>query len=79
MFDSQEKSSTKYTLTVALLVMAFVFSPAILLVSRPVGLTSISLAAAGSAVCLVFAWLNWKRYSQLTMPSVEAPRPRLIR
>jgi hypothetical protein len=65
MFEIQEKSaSAKYTTTVALLVFAFIFSPAILLVSRPVGFGSIALAAAGSIACVAYAWINWRKNSE---------------
>ena len=71
MFDSRENSSfIKHTLTVALLLMALVFSPAIWLVSER-SLFSISLAIAGSAVCICGAWLNWRRYSH---PTIAASR-----
>lgn len=71
MFDSQQKSTgTEYTMTVALLIVALIFSPAVLIVSRPVGYASISVAAACSVFCVAFAWFNWKRYSELTIPSI---------
>lgn len=69
MFESHEQSNgSRHTFTVALLVLAFVFSPALLILSRPVGLVSATLAAACSALCAVLAWFNWNRHSQ------EAPR-----
>ena len=69
MFDPQEGlTENKYTLTIALLVMAFVFSPAILLVSRPVGIVSVSVAAAGTTLCIFLAWRNWKKYSLAVPP-----------
>ncbi len=75
MFDSQEKSTgTQYTLTVALLTVAFVFSPALLLISHPLSPLSVSVAVAGSLVCLALARMSWKKYSNLTIPSIEAPR-----
>ena len=71
MFDSGDRlPENKYTVTIALLLMAFVFSPAILLVSRPVGVVSMSVAGAGSLLCIALARLNWKRYSEL--PSIQA-------
>ena len=74
MFDfTQKVTGTQYTTTVALLIVAFIFSPAVLVVSGRSGYASISLAFACSALCLVFAWLNWKRYSLLTVPSILAP------
>jgi len=78
MFDSQQKSTgTQYTVTAALLIVAFVFIPAVLIVSRPFGYASVSLALACSALCVAYAWVNWRSYSQLTIPSLETPRTRL--
>ena len=42
MFNTQQ--GTRWTTTIAFLVIAFVFSPAILMISRPVGYASVSLA-----------------------------------
>ena len=73
MFDSHQRfTGTQYTMTVALLIVAFIFSPAAVIVSRPSGYVSVSLALA----CSAFAWFNWKRYSQLTIPSIENPHAR---
>ena len=69
MFDSDQKSTgTGYTTTVALLIMAFIFCPAVLVVSRPVGYVSLSLAIACSALCVILAWVNWKKSSRLSVP-----------
>jgi hypothetical protein len=77
MFDSQQKSTgTQYTLTIAFLLVAFVFNPAVLLLSRPLGYVSVSLTIACSALCVALAWVNWKKYSRLTIPSIEAPHVR---
>jgi hypothetical protein len=74
MFEPNVKSTgTQYTLTVALLALAFVFSPALLLVSGRFGYVPVSLAVAGSALCVILAWVNWTRHSQLTIPSIETP------
>ncbi len=71
MFDTTQKSTgTGYTTTAAFLVVAFVFIPAALLFSRPLGYLSITLAIACSLLCITFAWFNWRRYSQLSMPSI---------
>jgi hypothetical protein len=71
MFDaSQKPTGTAYTTTVALLVIAFVFSPAALVVSRPFGYLSLSFAVALSTLCVILAWVNWSRWSQLTIPSI---------
>ena len=77
MIDSHRKSTgTQYTGTVALLAVAFIFSPAILIVSGQFGYWSVSLALACSALCVALAWVSWKKYSQLTIPSLETPRVR---
>ena len=71
MFDSQQKTTgTQYTTTVALLLVACVFSPAVLAVTRPIGYVSLSFATACSALCLLLAWLNWKTSSRLTIPTI---------
>jgi hypothetical protein len=68
---NQKDTGTQYTGTAALLVVAFIFSPAALIFSRPVGYLSVLLAAGGSAACIVLAWINWRKHSHLTMPSLE--------
>ncbi len=67
---SQKLTGTGYTATVALLAVAFIFSPAMLVVSRPFGYLSLSLAIACSALCVTVAWFRWKRASQLSIPSI---------
>jgi small-conductance mechanosensitive channel len=77
MFDSQQKSTgTGYTTTVAFLIVAFIFIPAALMFYGHYGYVSVSLAIAGTAVCVGFAWMNWKRSSQLSIPSIEIPEAR---
>ena len=71
MFESNQKSTgTRYTTTVGLLIMAFIFCPAVLVASRPVGYVSLTLALACSALCVILAWVNWKKSSRLTIPSI---------
>jgi uncharacterized membrane protein len=73
MFQAPEKSTgTRYTTTFAFLVVAFVFSPAVLIISRPLGVVSVSLAIACSAACILLAWVNWKRSSQISIPSIAS-------
>jgi TRAP-type uncharacterized transport system fused permease subunit len=67
---------TRYTIMVALLTIAFVFSPTVLMLSHPFGYVAPSFAIACSALCLALAWINWKRHSELTMPSIVARLPR---
>ncbi|MBZ5674477.1 MAG: hypothetical protein LAP61_09550 [Acidobacteriia bacterium] len=75
MLESYQKSTgTGYTPTVALLAVAFVFSPALLFISRPFGYGAVTLAAACSTVCAGWAWINWKKSSQLSMPSIMTKR-----
>ncbi len=70
MLDSQKSTGTGYTTTVALLIMAIIFCPAVLIASRPIGYVSLSLAIACSALCVILAWVNWKKSSRLTIPSI---------
>ena len=71
MFESHQKSiGTQYTTTVALLIPALVFSPAVFFVSRPFGYVSVTLALVCSALCLGMARASWK-HSALTIPSIE--------
>jgi hypothetical protein len=61
MFDSQQRSTgIGYTMTVALLTVAFVFIPAALVVTLCVGL----------------AWISWKKLSRLTISSITSPDAR---
>lgn len=70
MFAPQEKfAGTDYTTTVSLLSVAIIASVAMLYLTRPVSVLSISVAASFSAACVWFAWRNWKKHSQLTIPS----------
>lgn len=73
-FTHQKRVGTQYSVTVALLAAAFIFSPAILILSRPIGSASVLTALAGSTSCILLAWFNWKKYSSLTVPSLETPR-----
>ena len=71
MFQGSEKSIGRgYTTTVAFLLVAFVFSPAVLIISRPLGYESVSLAIACSGLCTVLAWVNWKKSSRISIPSI---------
>ncbi len=77
MFDSNQRSTgTQYTTTVALLLLALIFTPVFLLLSRPVGYFAIAVAMACSAVCLAGARVMWTRYSDLTIPSIAGTRRR---
>ncbi|HTP85936.1 MAG TPA: hypothetical protein VMJ34_03275 [Bryobacteraceae bacterium] len=75
MFESQQKpTGTSYTTTAALLAVALVVSPAVLIISRPFGRIALGFAIACSVLCLVLAWVNWKTSSRLSVPSLETPR-----
>ena len=77
MLDSRQKYvGTGYTITVAMLVLACVISPGLLLLSRPSGYVAPSVALACSAFCVAIAFIHWKKYSELTIPSITSPRPR---
>ena len=71
MFDARQKrTETAYIATVTFLVIAFLFIPALMLVSRPLGYVSISLAIACGGVCVGLAWVNWKKSSQISIASL---------
>ena len=48
----------------------FLFIPAGLIVSRPFGYVTLSLAIAGSAICVALAGIKWKKSSPLRSPSI---------
>lgn len=73
MLDTQRRSTgTQYTTTVALLLMAFVLSPAILIASRPFGFFNCFLALLGTATCATLAWFNWTKFSEVTILSIAS-------
>lgn len=77
MFSACQKSTgTGYTTTVAFLVVAFIFSPAALIFFRPIGYVSVSLAIACSALCVVLAWVTWRKSSQRSIPSIAIQNAR---
>jgi len=70
LFDSHLKSTSRnYTVIVALLAIAFIFSPAVLLSSRPIGKWSFLFAVACSVSSVIWAWIHWRRSSRLSIPS----------
>lgn len=78
MFQAQQKSTgTSYTITVALLAVAFIFIPAVLVVSRPFGYVFLSLAIGCSALCVIVAWRLWKKWSQVSIPSIASQQGRV--
>ena len=77
MLDSYQKSTgTQYTGAAAFLILALIFIPAMLILSRPVSYGSVWLGAICSALCVCCAWRNWKKHSQLTIPSLETLKSR---
>jgi hypothetical protein len=72
MFHPQQKyTGRRYTASVALLTVAFVFVPAVLAASRPFGYVLLSLAAVCSCLCAILAWFSWARWSHVSIPSIE--------
>lgn len=65
---NEQPAGSNYTATAALLIFAFIFIPALLIVSRPFGFASLSAAVACAVICIVMAWIN----------RVKSPRPRLF-
>ncbi len=63
-------TGTSYTVSVALLVVGFFFIPAVLVALRPIGLLSLAAAIACSLLCAGAAWLSWRKYSRLSIPSI---------
>lgn len=71
MFDAQQKpAGTGYTPTAALLSVAFIFIPVILMITRPFGHLTLALAIGCSALCATLAWLVWRKSSQRSIPSI---------
>ena len=70
---NEKHTGTNYTATVALLIVAFIFIPAILIVSRPFGNVSLALAIACSVICIGLARMNWMKSSQLSISSIAGP------
>jgi len=66
----QRYADTQHASTIGFLVLVPVFSPAVLVLSRPFGGASVSLAAVFSALCTVLAWFAWIRDSRQPRMSV---------
>jgi hypothetical protein len=72
MFVAQQKSTgTEYTTPIALLMTAFIVSPAVHYISQPVGPAAPWFALACSAFCVASAWLHWLKNSALTIPTIS--------
>jgi hypothetical protein len=63
MFDVQKSSGSGLTTTIAYLVVAFVFSPIVLIMSRPFGYGLLTAAVICSVVCVAMALISWRRSS----------------
>lgn len=75
MFDPHFRSTgTDYTSTVCLLALAFLFTPALLIISRPLGYASVSMAILCAVTCSALAWIRWKRSSLLAIASIAGPK-----
>ena len=71
MTDTRQKyAEAHYASTVGLLVVGLVFSPFVLVLSRPFGAVSVSLAVVISALCIALARLAWVRDSRRPRMSV---------
>jgi hypothetical protein len=71
MFDTYRKPlRSKCTTTVALLTLAFIFIPTVLLMSRPVSYFQFTVAIAGATLCLMLAWADW-RWPHAVSPSKD--------
>lgn len=71
MFSAIQKSTgTCYTTTAAFLILALVFCPALIVLFRPIGDAGILGLVSVAAACLALAWLSWRRFSRLTMPTL---------
>ena len=73
---NEKPTGTNYTATAALLLLAFVFIPAILIASRPIGDFSFAAGIIGSVICVGLARRNWLRSSQLSISSIADSRKR---
>jgi len=68
---ANEKSvGTSYTATVALLILALIFIPAVLIVSHPISDIALLLAMLCSAICIGLARRSWQKSSQLSICSI---------
>lgn len=72
MFASQASAGTGYTATIAYLAAAFVFIPAVLVASRPLGYPAISLAIGCCAACIALAWASWRKSASVARLSNAA-------
>jgi hypothetical protein len=67
---NEKPIGTSYTATAALLILAFIFIPALLIFSRPFGYLSLSAAIACSVICFALAAISWMKFSRLSISSI---------
>ncbi len=68
--SNQMRTGCQYTTTAALLIVSFVFVPALLFMSRPFGLASAWLALVCSVFCITVAGGIGTRCSQWPVPTM---------
>lgn len=73
MFEAQKSTGTAYTITIALLAVAFIFVPAVMIISRSFGYVSLSLGIGTSVFSVALAGVLWKKSSQRSIPSITMP------
>lgn len=67
---TEKPTGTNYTATAALLILAFIFIPAVLIVSRPFGDVTLAAAIGCSLICIGLARRNWMKFSRLSIASI---------
>lgn len=72
----QNSSGTTYTATFMLFAIAFLFGPALILISRPISYPALILVAAASVAAGVLGILSWRSHTNLTIPSIVSRSPR---
>jgi hypothetical protein len=66
----EKTTGINYTAVAALLILAFIFIPAVLIVSRPFRDVSLLAAIGCSVICVGLARSSWRKSSQLSIPSI---------
>lgn len=72
---AERTTGSNYTATAALLIVAFIFIPAVLIVSRPFSDVSLAAAIGCSVICIGLARMNWMNHSRLSISSISDLRP----
>jgi hypothetical protein len=72
LYPSSKSTGTSYTGTVALLGVALLFIPALVLFAGPVAYSTLYGAIVGSAAFVGLAWANWRRNSRLSIPTITS-------